>query len=627
MIESIALLGRLESQKHNNDAISKLIQPCYNEKAKGAQKLIEINFLITEDGSPVYNEVIVEDLRPEHSKKILYRGGNGNGPNPAPSAFQTKNDTLSIKIFSFFKNATTITELTDEEKQWLNALYTNLQNAEQQIRQRLDQIISNKDKNDSLVLTITFTNNGQTLFLEDMPLFVKLFQYFCQPAKEKVSKGTCSICGKENVEVAPASTNRTYKFFNLDKDGFFWNMLNDGAYTAFPICLDCLQDIEQGKEYIAKELNFRFVEGLSYHLIPQFFTNDEEAVKKFIRSAKNEETQASDLHAVVRQEERVLKNLGELDDTVAVNFLFIDSSSGASAEKISTLIQDVYPSRLKTIYDAKFAVDSMYEKTSPESLPKDGFSFMVVRDFFPRKSKYQKSGAGKKGFNEYFLYVTQSIFENRPLNNDFVYKAIMNRIIEEFHSMLAKEKNAFFLPTVKEAEMLVSFLLELNLLNSRKEETMESDRMFDDYFTQFKDLYGSSLKRGLFLLGAAVRMFVDVQTEGDRDKVAPFLKELKGLRMNLTDFKGLTSKLQNKVFEYSKVAEGWKINRINTVLASATKYLIQVEKAKMSVQEMNFYFVAGYHQGRDLGNYIGNKFKELKESNSKTENEEVESNE
>lgn len=486
MIESIALLGHLRNQKCSDD-ICKMIQNVYRNKAKGWQRLAEINFVITEDGSPVYDEVIVEDLRPEHSKKILYRGGYGNDINPSPSAVQTDKDTFSKKIVKFFERATVLetltsikgdnivtTNLTDEKKQWLNALYTNLQENQQEIRTQLKPTISQKKKDDSLILTITFTKGEQKLFLEEVPLFVKLFKHFCTP--KKVFKGTCSICGRENVNVTFASSNMTYKFFNVDKDGFFWNMINDKSYTAFPICLDCLRDIEQGKEYIANNLNFRFVEGLFYQLIPQFFTtNDERSVKKFIRAVKNESTQTKDLFKTIRQEERVLKNLSELDDTVAVNLLFLDSSSGAAAEKISTLIQDVYPSRLKTIYNAKFAVDDMYREVFPTSQPKDGFSFMVVRNFFPRgerkededKNKKEQSDDKKKKSDDYFLRVTQDIFEDKLLSNDFIYRFIMKKVIEEFYKMLAKREE-HFISTIKEAEMLVSFLLELNLLKSEK---------------------------------------------------------------------------------------------------------------------------------------------------------------
>lgn len=615
MIESIALLGHLGKGKFVGNEVASKVQNCYKEDSKGEQRLVEINLLLNEQ--PVFNEVIVRDLRPEHSALILYRGGSGTGPNPAPSAFQTDKDTLTIKIFAFFKKALALPDLDESDKQWLSSVYDELQKAEPEIRAQLDDIIAKKGKHDSLILTISFTKDDTVLYLADIPLFVQLFDRFCIPPNASV--GTCSICGRENVQVMPASTTQTYKFFNLDKTGFFWEFADDKAYTAFPVCIDCLQDVERGKRYIVENLNFRFVDVLSYHLIPQFFTNDEESVKKFVRVVKGEDV-IQDMEHVVKQEEAVLHNLGRLNDTVAINLLFLDTSGGKAAEKISALIQDVYPSRLRTIYEAKFAVDDMYEKVFPEQLPKDKFSFSVVRDFFPRKSKYQKSSKSAKGFTEYFLYVVQSIFENRPLDCGFVFRSIMHKVDEEFHAMLARENKEYFMPTMKEAEMLVSYLLELGLLNSGKEENMEQNQLFDDYFMQFKTLYDSSLKRGLFLLGAAVRMLADIQT-GARGEVAPILRELKSLRMNLADFQGLLAKLQQKTFEYTKVAEPWQIKRINRALESASRYLLHVDKTNMTLQELNFYFVAGYHQGRDISMYIGNKLKEFKEQQGDKEDD------
>jgi len=616
MIESIALLGHLENSKYAGNEIASKVQNCYKENSKGEQRLVEINLLL--DEQPVFNEVIVRDLRPDHSVSILYRGGSGTGPNPAPSAFQTDKDTLTIKIFAFFKKALALQDLDEVDKQWLAAVYNELQRAKPEIRAQLDDIIAKKGRHDSLILTVSFTKDDTVLYLADTPLFVQLFERFCIPPNASI--GTCSVCGKKNVEVMPASTTQTYKFFNLDKSGFFWELADDQAYAAFPICIDCLQDIENGKRYIVENLNFRFVDVLSYHLIPQFFTNEEESVKKFVRVVKGEDV-SQDIGRVVKQEEAVLHNLGRLNDTVAINLLFIDTSGGKSAEKISALVQDVYPSRLRTIYDAKFIIDDMYENVFPEKLPKDKFSFSVVRDFFPRKSKYQKPSKSAKGFTEYFLYVVQSIFENRPLDRGFVFRSVMHKVEEEFHAMLAGDNKEYFMPTMKEAEMLVSYLLELGLLSGGKEENMEQNQLFDDYFMQFKTLYDSSLKRGLFLLGAAVHMLADMQTGGARGEVAPILRELKSLRMNLADFQGLLAKIQQKAFEYTRVAEPWQINRINKALESASRYLLYVDKTNMTLQEMNFYFVAGYHQGRDISMYIGNKLKEFKEQQGDKEDD------
>lgn len=621
MIESIALLGHLENEKNSSDDISKMIENCYRYNSKKQQQVAGINIDIT-DGMPVFKDVILFDLRPEHIRKMLYRGGNGTGANPSPSAAKTEKDTLTRKIYAFFNKALDVDFLTAEERQWLSDVYQCLQANDQILRTKIDNIYANRNRGDSLFLTLIFTKSDELLFVADIPLFVKLFRFLNTP--NTVSKGTCSICKKQGVTVTPASSSQTYKFFNLDKWGFFWGLLEKRTPASFPVCLDCLYDIEKGKDYIEKKLRFRFVEGLHYHLIPQFFINSGASAKQFIEIVEDQRKRqvADNLSSIAFDEQMVLRSIGSLDDTVAVNFLFLDTSSGASAEKIAMFIQDVYPSRLSKIFEVQDAVTYMYFDIFPEVYQHNFFA--IIREFFPKQkeedsNKKKKAGNKKnkdeKGFDKYFLSVTQNIFENRPMSNEFIYGNIMRKIIKQFHNMLAKEiTDTEFLSTIKKAEMFVSFLLMLDLLKDRKEEAMEKDELFDDYFVRFKDLHNSPLKRGLFLLGAATRMFADLQY--DERNSRPFLTELKSFKMNLTDFRGLVPKLQNKIIEYDYVEEEWKLNRMSIALANASKYLLQVDKTNMSVQEMNFYFVTGYHQGWDVGSYIGSKLKEYKENST-----------
>jgi len=608
MIESIALLGRLTSEQ--DDEISRRIENCYKDNSKWEQKLAQITIDIT-NGIPVYKGITVVDLRPEHSRQILYRGGTGTGINPVPSAAKTDKDTLSIKILKFFENAIKKDILTVDEKEWLNNVYQCLKANEQTIRDVIEDIY-NKNNKHSVYLTLVFVDGDNTLFVTDMPIFVKLFLHFTTP--NNVTQGTCSICGKDSATVMAASSSQTYKFFNLDKWGFFWDLLKQYQPVAFPVCIDCLFDLEKGKEYIENNLNFKLAKGIYYSVIPQFFIDDKAAIQQFIDVIN------TDVSNAAFSEQLVLRNISKLGDSIAVNFLFLDTSSGNSAEKITMLVQDVYPSRLSRIYEAQDTVTRMYFDEKQGKNPKDMDIFAIARDFFPRQAKGipVSNDKNKKGFDKYFLSVVQSIFEDKPLDNYFVFSNIMREITQTYHDMLAKKiSNSAFDCTVKDAEMFISFLTELNLLRDRKEGIMENDEMFDEYFAKYKDLYNNPLKRGLFLLGAATRTFVDLQYNEHNSR--PFLKELKSFKMNLSDFRGLVAKLQNKAIEYEYVDNKWPIKVINTILPSATNYLLQVDTTSMSLHEMNFYFVAGYQQSWAMSSYIGDKFRELKKNNTNTE--------
>ena len=97
----------------------------------------------------------------------------------------------------------------------------------------------------------------------------------------------------------------------------------------------------------------------------------------------------------------------------------------------------------------------------------------------------------------------------------------------------------------------------------------------------------SSLKKGLFLLGALSERLLRVQ--GQERGSAPFWKSLKSLKMNATDLQGLLPKVRNKLEEYDRFGSGER-----TLFEKASVYLAQEPTPwRLSVDELNFYFALG----------------------------------
>jgi len=98
----------------------------------------------------------------------------------------------------------------------------------------------------------------------------------------------------------------------------------------------------------------------------------------------------------------------------------------------------------------------------------------------------------------------------------------------------------------------------------------------------------SALKRGLFLLGALTELLLQIQRV-KRDGSMPFFKQLKGLKMNESEIKGLLPKVINKFIEYESYGRGKRL-----LAEEASKNLLNSgSNWKITLDEINFYFAVG----------------------------------
>jgi CRISPR-associated protein Csh1 len=86
----------------------------------------------------------------------------------------------------------------------------------------------------------------------------------------------------------------------------------------------------------------------------------------------------------------------------------------------------------------------------------------------------------------------------------------------------------------------------------------------------------------------------------------PFVENLKGLKMNEDDIKGLLAKVINKLMEYDKYDKGKK-----EIAEEISKNLLSENKFKLNIDEINFYFVSGMALYKDVASVV---YKNEKES-------------
>ena len=116
---------------------------------------------------------------------------------------------------------------------------------------------------------------------------------------------------------------------------------------------------------------------------------------------------------------------------------------------------------------------------------------------------------------------------------------------------------------------------------------MDEERLFDPVFKRFSPTFDHPVKKGLFLLGALTQMLLNIQYS--QRESTPFRKQLKSLKMEEKDFKGLLPKVINKLQEYDAFDKGKQ-----KIAEEASYYLLQAgDNWKLSNDELNFYFVCG----------------------------------
>ena len=120
---------------------------------------------------------------------------------------------------------------------------------------------------------------------------------------------------------------------------------------------------------------------------------------------------------------------------------------------------------------------------------------------------------------------------------------------------------------------------------------------FDKLFNKLGNALNSPAKRGIFLLGALTQMLLNIQ--GQERGSTPFFKNLKGLKMNEEDIKGLLPKVINKLMEYDRFDSGKK-----EIAEEIVKNLLSQEKFGLSIDEINFYFASGMAISKEVADIV-----------------------
>jgi CRISPR-associated protein Csh1 len=409
-----------------------------------------------------------------------------------------------------------------------------------------------------------------------------------QVGKSSAANHICSICGEEK---RVSGDPQIFKFYTIDKPGFIAGGLNKAdAWKNFPLCYECKLDIEEGRRYVEQNLKFKF-HGLYYFLIPRLLFTDvqPELMKILLDAKKSISLKKQAKKRITNDENDILDIVSRESDVLTVNFLFL--SKEQSAERILLLIEDIFPSRIREIFDAKDRVDTLFSNSDC-----DDFTFAKIRTFFAQSSE------GKKNYDldKYFLEIVDATFRGKKIDFSFLIKFCMAVIRREF---IKEEREIDFKKRVNDALMAVMFLKELGLLSFKEASSMK-ESIFSEVLKKYAGMLNSPAKTGVFLLGALTQLLLSKQYSVRGAK--PFKKYLKGLRMDEKDFRALLPKVQNKLEEYDSFDKG----KAQIAEEVSRSFLEAGENWKLAVDELNFYFVCGMNLAQEIAAVV---YKDKKE--------------
>jgi len=554
------------------------------------KKILKVVTIILEqktDSEWNFERIELEEYQKTKVLKYLYRNGPDNSANYTPTAILRKNSSKSKILGAFDRKIlgwfNILKEkrlpISKEDKNFLHQIKEQITKNADNIRGEILQKIKETDSGNGVLVTLKFIQKSEEKYIGDFHVFEQLLLYQVNKKNSKCSAKdkVCSICGqKKNMVIGNLDI---YAFYTLDKIGYITGGFNaNNAWKNFPVCERCKLALEEGRKYIEEYLTFSFY-GIEYNLIPKFVVGTnmipEEILNILIDASKYISLKQRVIDRIKSEEDDILYYLKDMKDVIALNFLFLKKER--AAERILLLIEDVFPSRLRKIFDAKYETDEVFS---------DKFTFGSIRNFFA------KSDPNKKDYDldEYFLDIVDKVFKDRPINYHFLLQFIMKKIRHEFVN------GDYFYQAVKDGLMTIYFLQTLGLIEM-EEEVME-ERVFDDLFKKYGPAFETPLKRGLFLLGALTELLLRKQDEKRGSK--PFMKSLKSLKMNESDFKGLLPKVQNKLEEYDA------FKRRERILArEASNYLLLAQDNwQMPIDELNFYFAAGMNMVDEVAKII-----------------------
>ncbi len=582
MIKAIQELGQLLLKEKNTTSI--LTSLLTTADLNKIQLVLEIHIKNGE-----YTKVYYVAYQKEDGDKYLYKKGPGNGGDYTLSSRLSKDTNtktfLANKTLNRFKNCfnnlLAKKSLSEDDKKLINTLNDNFTSYYKEIEKELYNLANKLNKKDGYLVTFIIDDKPLSEFKVFKDSILEDFYSKSYTKQNKKSIGTnqvCSICLNKKAEVYGLSKN--FSFYTLDK----WSFVNSGfdlqkAWRNYPVCPECLLEVELGKRKLMSEFSFSFC-GFRYLLIPKLVTSKDEELKKvydLLKDFKGPSFEKEVKQGIIDGENEVLELFKDKSNNLNLFFLFYKIDN--SAFRILLTLEGFNPSLIRKLYCAqdKAHNEPMFKRIKKlEVLVKAGyeprFTFKVVRNFLEDKS---------------FLEIIGKTFTLRHISYQYLIAMFINKIRYQFvnnYSSLIQTSDAF---------LILYFLHHLNLIkvkggNMDKFHDNDTEEEFTKHFEDHKSFF-SNEQCTAFLVGVLVQKLLNIQYQDK--KASPFYKHLNGLQVNEKLLRRVFVKAQNKLIEYEK-------NYYVKLEVLISKYFEVSDLAKTTSDEISFYFITGMNLSR-----------------------------
>jgi CRISPR-associated protein Csh1 len=607
MIQSILDLQDIEVQ--NLDIFTDQKNIIKNEKIDILAEEIPTDYkvilILLNENNYKYEDIKIEEVKDNGKKYLLITGGSG-GTNYTPTAKLTELEkTLEKKIFKYFISK--VNKLKNKSYAFINEINKELQEKKETIKNYIKNLINEKrNKKDKYLVTIAFQrDNNKILYLADLVNkdsinkdLNNFDQIIIEDFEKNLGKPEKAICFACNEYKNVYSKGFPIKFYTFDKLNYIAGGFKESdMYKNFPLCLDCIYKIRKGYNIIQKYFSFR-IGKIDYYLIPSFvYANEQlrqELVNNFFNNLiKNKKDTLKQIKRITRDEREILYELSEQNSFIIYNFLFYEKDNNAF--KIKMYIQSVLPSNIHKIQTSIEKALNKIEKLLSISID---FRLDDLREIVNDDEKI-------------FLTLLNNIFTLKSIPKKVIFSNLVLFLQREWlnklsSAILKKEEQR----SKKELERIVNitfiFLLMLMYLNILKDydnlalekEEINMDNLskinsLDNFFENFKEAFPNDLLKGIFLLGILTKYLLIYQLKNKGS--IPFIKNIRNLKMNETDFKNLFRELENKLYEY-EIAHKQDLQKLKEKISY---YFLQAganwknKYPGLLNEELNYYFVLG----------------------------------
>jgi len=403
--------------------------------------------------------------------------------------------------------------------------------------------------------------------------------YMLDKKKTTGKDQTCSMCGAVSAETWGYVSIYNFYTSKTDMAPVAGKFDRTRAHICYPVCPVCAGILHKLKPVVDEYLDFRFC-GINYKLIPLLTSiNGVNSHLKEIfdilmdkSNPKNPKCGSFSLgknRSLIREQtEDIFHLLAESNSQMSYTMMFYSESNAEF--KILSTIEDVFPRQFQDIFRAKANTDkhSIYRDSDLD------FRFDVIKEFFPISHPIYGNNA------KAFLEVTRNVFNQKPISLSYILHQVMYIIRKRF------VRNDFFRPSVLRAFLMLEFMNNLGVINSRTKtrKEVQVNKVYEDFFQEHSSFFDSNEKKAVFLLGVLCQFLLNIQYQ--ERKASPFLKKLNGLKMNSKLLKKLYWQIINKLTEYGK-------NYYTELETEIGKLLIQDKEISISEDELSFLFALG----------------------------------